>query len=127
MIASRSRLLVALSALALAGCAANAAPHGLGAGAIRHAAAPAAEPVRHDRRPDVVVAESRYGHGTVSGPVRPGPRGGHEVRMPGGTWIDCGRSCAETLRRETVDFWESRGGRNDPIDGPGYLTWPRTW
>jgi len=58
---------------------------------------------------DYVTAESRFGHGTVSGPVRPGSRGGREVMMPGGTWISCGRSCAETLRVETVDFWENRG------------------
>jgi hypothetical protein len=74
---------------------------------------------------DGVTAESRYGHGTVSGPVRQGNRGTTEVRLPGGTWMDCGRSCAETLRRESVDFWESRGGRNDPVDGPAYLRW--TW
>jgi hypothetical protein len=62
-----------------------------------------------------VVAESRFGHGTVSGPVRPA-RHGFEVRMPGGTWIACGRSCAETLRVETVDFWENRGAGRDRID-----------
>ena len=59
-----------------------------------------------------VVAESRFGHGTVVGPVRRG-RTGWEVRMPGGTWIACRRSCSETLRVETVDFWENRGA------GPG--------
>jgi hypothetical protein len=68
-------------------------------------------------------AESRYGHGSISGPVRYGPRGRLEVRMPRGTWIECGRSCSETLRRETIDFWESRGGRNDGVDGPGYFRW----
>lgn len=55
-----------------------------------------------------VVAESRFGHGTISGPVR-SVRTGYEVRMPGGTWIACRRSCSETLRVETVDFWENRG------------------
>jgi hypothetical protein len=70
--------------------------------------------------PNEVVAESRFGHGTVSGPVR-GARHGREVRLPGGTWIDCGRSCAETLRTETVDFWENKGaGPNGRIDNtPG--------
>jgi hypothetical protein len=67
-----------------------------------------------------VVAESRFGHGTVSGPVR-AARQGREVRLPGGTWIDCGRSCSETLRTETVDFWENKGaGPNSRIDNtPG--------
>ncbi len=64
-----------------------------------------------------VTAESRFGHGTVSGPVRPANRGGFQVRMPGGTWIDCRRSCSETLRVETVDFWENKGaGQNSRID-----------
>lgn len=62
-----------------------------------------------------VVAESRFGHGTVSGPVRRG-RTGYEVRMPGGTWIACRRSCSETLRVETVDFWENRGAGRNAID-----------
>lgn len=55
-----------------------------------------------------VVAESRYGNGTVSGPVRRVATG-YEVRLPGGTWVGCRRSCAETLRVETVDFWENDG------------------
>jgi hypothetical protein len=73
---------------------------------------------RHDRRAgkDIVVAESRFGHGTVSGPVRL-TRTGREVRLPGGTWIPCGRSCSETLRVESVDFWENRGaGPSNRID-----------
>jgi hypothetical protein len=67
-----------------------------------------------------VTAESRYSGKSISAPVRYGPRGRAEVRLPGGTWIECGRSCSDTLRRETIDFWDSRdprGGR----DGPGYL------
>jgi hypothetical protein len=57
---------------------------------------------------DGVVAESRFGNGSVSGPVREG-RHGLEVRLPGGTWVGCRRSCSETLRVETVDFWENDG------------------
>lgn len=63
-----------------------------------------------------VTAESRYGHGTVSGPVRVGRAGNREVRLPGGTWISCGRSCSETLRVESIDFWENKGGGRDRID-----------
>ena len=66
-----------------------------------------------------VTAESRYGTGVVSGPVRVGPHGRLEVRLPGGTWIECGRSCRDTLRRETVDFWQSRSPSGS--DGPGYI------
>lgn len=66
-----------------------------------------------------VVAESQWGHGTVSGPVRRGPRG-WQVRLPGGTWINCVRSCTQTLRQQTVDFWETNTGQ--PRDGgPGYF------
>ncbi|SDP12881.1 hypothetical protein SAMN04488061_2269 [Filomicrobium insigne] len=54
-----------------------------------------------------VVAESNFGNGTVSGPVRL-TRLGPQVRLPGGTWEYCRRSCSETLRVETVDFWEGR-------------------
>lgn len=54
-----------------------------------------------------VVAHSRFGNGSVSGPVRL-TRLGPQVRLPGGTWEYCRRSCSETLRVETVDFWEGR-------------------
>lgn len=56
---------------------------------------------------DIVVAESRFGNGTVSGPVRLA-RFGREVRLPGGTWEPCKRSCSETLRVNTVDFWQAK-------------------
>ena len=64
-----------------------------------------------ERRPEgnVAVARSRFGNGTVSGPVR-ATRVGYEVRKPNGTWIACRRSCSETLRVETVDFYESVDG-----------------
>lgn len=58
--------------------------------------------------PDYVVAHSRFGNGSVGGPVRT-VRTGYEVRLPGGTWIGCRRSCAETLRVNTVDIWENQG------------------
>ncbi len=75
------------------------------------------EPAR--RAPDYVVAHSRWGHGSVSGPVRRGSNG-WEVRMPGGTWIECKRSCSESLRLATVDFWETQG-RSPPDGGPNYF------
>ncbi|MDX2158891.1 MAG: hypothetical protein SFW09_20500 [Hyphomicrobiaceae bacterium] len=76
---------------------------------------------RHDGPPAYVVAESRWGNGTITGAVRPG-RHGWQVRLPRGTWIDCGRSCSETLRRETVDFWQSSGPQAAD-SGVGYLRW----
>lgn len=57
---------------------------------------------------NVAVAMSRFGNGTVSGPVR-ATSTGYEVRKPNGTWIACRRSCSETLRVETVDFYENDG------------------
>lgn len=76
-----------------------------------------------------VVAESEFGHGTVRGPVRQSSEG-WEVRLPGGTWIRCRRSCQETLRVETVDFWENQGrDRIDPGRGilGDTLRWSRSW
>lgn len=61
-----------------------------------------------------VVAESRFGSATVSGPVRRS-RLGWQVRLPGGTWVDCRRSCSETLRVETVDFWYANGAGSGQI------------
>jgi hypothetical protein len=61
-----------------------------------------------DSAPGYVTAESRFGGGTVSGPVRIG-RYGREVQLPGGTWEPCKRSCSETLRVSTVDFWYAHG------------------
>lgn len=69
-----------------------------------------------------VTAQSRYSGATVSGPVREGPRGRLEVRLPGGTWLECARSCSDTLRRETVDFWRDKGFPRGGSDGPGYLS-----
>ena len=63
---------------------------------------------RNTEEPDVVVANSRHGNGSVSGPVR-AVRTGYEVRLPGGTWMACRRSCSETLRVNTVDIWENQG------------------
>jgi hypothetical protein len=71
----------------------------------------------------VVVAESFYGHGTATAPVRRSSKGRLEIGLPGGTWIECAFSCSDTLRRQTVDFWENHGGRprDGGGDGVGYL------
>jgi hypothetical protein len=62
---------------------------------------------RKPERP-VAVAESRYGNGTVTGPVR-ATSTGYEVRLPSGDWIGCRTSCSETLRVSTVDLTENDG------------------
>ncbi len=54
-----------------------------------------------------VIARSRFGNGSQRGAVRPA-RYGHQVQLPSGSWVNCRRSCSETLRVETVDFWEGR-------------------
>lgn len=59
-------------------------------------------------RDGVVVAVSKYGNGTVTGPVRR-VRNGLEVRLPGGSWVGCRASCSETLRVQSVDFYENDG------------------
>ncbi len=70
-----------------------------------------------------VTAYSRYGNGAVSAPVR-AAQFGYQVKLPGGAWLYCEnnsllfgryRPCSETLRRQSLDFWETideeRGGR----------------
>lgn len=56
-----------------------------------------------------VIAESRFGNGSVTAPVRM-TRNGPQVRHPGGAWLYCRRSCSETLRVETVDVFEAQAG-----------------
>jgi hypothetical protein len=66
-----------------------------------------------EARGGTVTACSRYGNGCYTAPVRPG-KFGPEMRLKGGTWIDCRGSCKDTLREETVDFWDTlreRSGR----------------
>jgi hypothetical protein len=55
-----------------------------------------------------VTAESRFGHGSVTGAVRE-TSVGPQVQLPSGSWVYCRRSCSETLRVETVDRFENPG------------------
>ena len=77
--------------------------------AISTTASDASRYSRHHHEGNYVVAESRYGNGKVAGPVRQ-TRRGLQVRLPGGSWVYCQRSCTETLRIKTVDFWQSDEG-----------------
>lgn len=58
------------------------------------------------QRGGTVTACSRYGNGCYTAPLRAG-RWGPEMRLNGGTWIDCEGSCKDTLREKTIDFWET--------------------
>jgi hypothetical protein len=69
-------------------------------------AASATDPRSRGPAPSYVVAKSAFGNKTVTGAVRNTPMG-YQVQLPGGTWIYCRMSCTETLRVETVDFWEA--------------------
>ena len=60
-------------------------------------------------RQDYVVAHSEFGNGRIAAPVRY-TRRGRQVRLPGGNWVYCSKSCSETLRVKTVDFWYSDEG-----------------
>lgn len=59
---------------------------------------------------NTVTAVSRHGNGTVTGAVREGSRGGLEVQLPSGRWTACRTRCSETLRVESIDYWESTNG-----------------
>lgn len=50
---------------------------------------------------------SAHGNGCYSAPVRRS-KWGYEMRLRGGTWIDCRGDCRQTLREETIDFWETQ-------------------
>jgi len=55
-----------------------------------------------------ITAQSKYGNGTISAPVR-SAQYGWQVRLPGGVWIYCELNCFQTLRDQTVDFYEVIG------------------
>ena len=79
---------------------------GLAAGTALMMAAPGdihAGPKRGDKH---VTAKSQYGNGYVTTPVRKA-QFGYQVRLPGGLWYDCEIYCGYTLRRESLDFWET--------------------
>jgi hypothetical protein len=55
-----------------------------------------------------VTAYSHYGNGSITGEIRRGANA-WQVRLPHGTWVNCRRSCEETLRVQTVDIFENDG------------------
>ena len=61
-----------------------------------------------------VIAKSRFGNGTMRGEVRRAALG-WRVQLPGGRWVYCRRSCSETLRVETIDFFESNAAGSGQI------------
>ena len=63
-------------------------------------------PAQSAESDDYVDAVSRFGNGTIRAPVKQDSHG-WAVQLPGGRWIYCRRNCAETLRVETVDFFEA--------------------
>ncbi|MGQ0674096.1 MAG: hypothetical protein ACT4N2_14640 [Hyphomicrobium sp.] len=65
---------------------------------------------RQSRARAGVVACSRYGNGCVAASVRRG-RLADEMLTKRGRRIDCRGDCRETLREETVDFWETQNDK----------------
>jgi hypothetical protein len=51
-----------------------------------------------------ITAQSKYNNGTISAPIRPAQYG-WQVRLPGGAWIYCELNCFQTLRDQTIDFY----------------------
>jgi hypothetical protein len=59
-----------------------------------------------------ITACSTYGHHTcVTAQVRQTPLG-PQFRKKGGAWNWCEGDCRDTLRRDTVDFWDDQSERN---------------
>jgi hypothetical protein len=82
-----------------------ASADGLGIGRLR----------THYKSGEIVTAFSRFGNGSIQSVVRRAPNG-WQVRLPSGNWTYCRRSCEETLRVQTIDYYE--GGNS--IDDGGY-------
>jgi hypothetical protein len=58
-----------------------------------------------------VVSRSEFSRKSVERPTRQMARGSvkyWQVKTPEGLWIDCAKDCAETYRREVLDYWEAR-------------------
>jgi len=51
-----------------------------------------------------ITVQSKYNNGTISAPVRPA-KYGWQVKLPGGAWIYCEVNCFQTLRDQTIDFY----------------------
>ncbi len=61
-----------------------------------------------------VIAKSRFGNGAIKARVRRSALG-WTVQLPGGQWAFCRRSCSETLRVETIDFFQSNAAGSGQI------------
>jgi hypothetical protein len=64
-----------------------------------------------------IYVESNYGSRSVAVPVRH-TRLGDQVKLPGGSWVDCEITCEYTVRRLSVDFWEDQ---QNGYTSPNYL------
>jgi hypothetical protein len=75
----------------------------------------------HYKPGEVITAYSQFGNGSIQSVVRPA-RYGWQVRLPGGAWTDCRRSCEETLRVQTIDIY---GDNDNTLSSGGYGTLTR--
>ena len=55
----------------------------------------------------ITVCSSNGNHACYTAAVRPGRHGSEVVVLKRGTAIDCQGDCRETLRRATVDLWDT--------------------
>jgi hypothetical protein len=63
------------------------------------------------RMSGVTACSKQHSSKCQSGPVRT-TQLGQQVRLPGGTWVDCAGDCKDKLRQKTVDFWYEQMIRN---------------
>lgn len=62
----------------------------------------------HEKTLGSVTACSTYGnHGCVTAKIRQ-TQLGLQYRSKGGSWIWCEHDCRDTIRRDTVDFWNDQ-------------------
>lgn len=77
--------------------------------------APVSAEAREQIKNGVVTACSKYSNGCYSAPLRE-TRLGPQMRLKGGTWVYCRGDCRDSLREDTIDFWETlrdSAGGND--------------
>ena len=67
---------------------------------------PAADAAKPSKALKSVKACSRYGNGCMTVPIRQTSLG-LQAQLKSGTWIYCRGDCADTVREDVLDFWET--------------------
>ncbi len=100
MVHSHGMALAAAAAAIAVGIATPASAHDRAHKSSRDTSRPAGS--------HVITACSTYGHHGCETAVVRYTKLGPQYRRPGGSWTWCETDCRDTLRRHTVDFWDTQ-------------------